>query len=336
LVAAGWWAGLATVGSSVREGELQAPLVATVTETVVGRSLSLTATVRRPYEPVAVNGLAGTVTSVNTTDRVKVGDVLYSVDTVPVAAVVGSLPFYRDLTAGDTGRDVSQLQRALRSIGRYSGPVSGRFDAATTRAVKAWQRSLRTPPTGTMALGAIVAVPSLPAPLRLGEQIVRGFRVAGGEQAVLAPTGQVEFYLAVSEAQAALITTDAAVVVTHTNQTWPAVIVDATTGTDGTVRLDLAAPDGGRVCAKSCEALPAGDQVSLRAKVTVVPEVRGPAVPVAAIRTNPDGTAYVFLPDGSRRAVTVLGSSGGIAVVNGVAVGERVIVRGSAASDEVR
>src|SRR5690606_21243281 len=91
------------------------------------------------------------------------------------------------------------------------------------------------------------------------------------------------------------------------------------------------APDGGVVCGGECASLPAAERVSLRGQVTIVPEVTGPSVPVGAVRTDPDREAWVLMADGTRRTVTVLGSSGGVAVVSGLTVGERVIVTGGAA-----
>jgi hypothetical protein len=62
--------------------------------------------------------------------------------------------------------------------------------------------------------------------------------------------------------------------------------------------------------------------------VTIVPQVTGPSLPIGAVRTDPGGEAWVLMADGTRRTVTVLGSSGGVAVVDGLAVGDRVILTG--------
>jgi hypothetical protein len=52
-------------------------------------------------------------------------------------------------------------------------------------------------------------------------------------------------------------------------------------------------------------------------------------VPTAAVRTDADGTAWVWMADGERRDVSVLGSSDGIAVVDGLRPGELVQVFGA-------
>jgi hypothetical protein len=54
------------------------------------------------------------------------------------------------------GMDVLQFETNLAALG-YSGfTVDERFTAATVRAVKRWQKSLRMPETGTVALGDVV------------------------------------------------------------------------------------------------------------------------------------------------------------------------------------
>ncbi len=330
----GYWAGRTTVGSPVVDpGEVRT-VTYDVVEATVGRSLSLNVTVEQPFVVVGYNGLPGTVTSVEATEAVEPGDVLYTVDTVPVRAVVGTVPFWRPLGPGAEGEDVVQLQRALADLGFFHGEADGRYGWATTEAVRAWQRDLGMTVTGTVALGEVVAVPRLPARLLLGEQITVAARLSGGEPAVLAPTGEMTFALVVSQGQAGLIPPDATVTVQHDEHEWTAVLAGEEFGQDGNIRYLLTAPDGGPVCGDDCASLPAQERTSLRAQVTIVPQVTGPSVPVAAVRTDPDGGAWVLMADGTRRSVTVLGSSGGVAVVEGLAVGDRVVVTGGAASGD--
>lgn len=325
---AGYWAGRVTVGSPVGEpGEVRT-VTYDVVEATVGRALSLNVTVEQPFVVVGYNGLPGTVTSVEDTRAVDTGEILYAVDTVPVRAVTGTVPFWRPLGPGDDGDDVAQLQRALVDLGYLSGQADGRFGFSTAEAVRAWQRDLGMEPTGTVQLGEVVAVPVLPARLRLGEGIVPAARLSGGEPAVFAPTGEVSFALVVSDSQANLIPPDATVVVEHEDHRWEAVLGESEFGEDGNVRFTLTAPDGGVVCGGECASLPAAERASLRGEVTIVPEVTGPSVPVGAVRTEPDGETWVLMTDGTRRTVTVLGSSGGVAVVSGLTVGERVVVTG--------
>ncbi len=325
---AGYWAGQRTLAGPAGQVGEQASVVQTVAEATVGRTLSLNVTVEQPFVPVAVNALAGTVTWVRSGEEVVAGDVLYEVDTVPVRVVAGEVPFWRVLTSPASGEDVAQLQRALSELGLYRGQVDGRFGLSTVEAVRLWQRDAGVAVTGMVGLGELVAVPALPARLRLGEEIVLGARLGGGEPAVFAPTRELRFSLVVSPDQAALIPLGASVMVAHEGYTWQAVVGEATTDQAGEIRYLLTAPGGGMVCGEECATLPASEHTTLRAQVVVVPQVSGPAVPVAAVHTDPDGTAWVEMADGSRREVTVRASAGGLAVVSGIEPGERVRVFG--------
>jgi branched-chain amino acid transport system substrate-binding protein len=53
---------------------------------------------------------------------------------------------------------VSDLQKALTELGYYSGPIDGRYSAATVEAVKAFQRDLGVPATGVMDVATLRAI----------------------------------------------------------------------------------------------------------------------------------------------------------------------------------
>jgi HlyD family secretion protein len=85
---------------------------------------------------------------VRTGSTVRNGRVLLEIAGRPVIAVEGSVPAYRDLGPGATGRDVAQLQRALVGLGFSRGADRrGVFGSGTARAVAAWFRSLGYRPT---------------------------------------------------------------------------------------------------------------------------------------------------------------------------------------------
>jgi hypothetical protein len=63
------------------------------------------------------------------------GDVVLTVSGRPVLLLKGREPSYRDLGPGIAGRDVRQLEAALRRLGLDPGPVDGLFDADTEQAV---------------------------------------------------------------------------------------------------------------------------------------------------------------------------------------------------------
>ncbi|MFI6687010.1 peptidoglycan-binding protein [Streptomyces sp. NPDC050485] len=65
------------------------------------------------------------------------GDVLVEVSGRPVIALAGPVPAYRDLKPGDTGKDVGELQDALRRLGYADGDPAGTFGPRTKTAVAA-------------------------------------------------------------------------------------------------------------------------------------------------------------------------------------------------------
>ncbi|GAB3648987.1 efflux RND transporter periplasmic adaptor subunit [Glycomyces tarimensis] len=82
--------------------------------------------------PSAPEGIAVALASklpLETGDEVNAGTVLLEVSGRPMIALPGDVPAYRDLTEGDTGPDVEQLQRALSWI--YGTPDTGTFDSRT-------------------------------------------------------------------------------------------------------------------------------------------------------------------------------------------------------------
>ncbi|GAA3808797.1 peptidoglycan-binding domain-containing protein [Cellulomonas soli] len=70
---------------------------------------------------------------------VQLCDALIEVSGRPVIALGGTLPAYRDLTVGDSGPDVSQLQQALNDCG-IKTTVDGTFGTATARGLESLYR----------------------------------------------------------------------------------------------------------------------------------------------------------------------------------------------------
>ncbi|UGY92687.1 efflux RND transporter periplasmic adaptor subunit [Streptomyces gobiensis] len=75
--------------------------------------------------------------------EVKQGQVLLEVAGRPVFALKGTVPVYRDLRPGATGKDVAQLQKALRDLGHGTGSdPEGTFGAGTKKALTAFYASI--------------------------------------------------------------------------------------------------------------------------------------------------------------------------------------------------
>lgn len=94
------------------------------------------------------------------------GEKLAEIDGEPMFALAGRVPAWRDITPGESGPDVTELQKALASLGYYAGgDTPGLFGTATEDAVAAYYEHLGyTPPaTGGVPLTDVLFLPSLPA-----------------------------------------------------------------------------------------------------------------------------------------------------------------------------
>jgi hypothetical protein len=92
---------------------------------------------------------------------VRRGEPLYRVDDRPVALLYGRLPAYRSLREGARGRDVAQLERNLAALGvtQAAMAVDRSYTAATSEAVRTWQRRRGLRPTGSIGAGQIAFLP---------------------------------------------------------------------------------------------------------------------------------------------------------------------------------
>jgi uncharacterized membrane protein YgcG len=94
------------------------------------------------------------------------GEQLGAVDGEPMFALAGHVPAWRDITPGESGPDVAELQKALASLGYYQGgDTPGLFGTATQDAVSLYYEHLGyTPPaTGGVPMTDVIFLPSLPA-----------------------------------------------------------------------------------------------------------------------------------------------------------------------------
>ena len=92
------------------------------------------------------------------------GDVLFQIDDAPVVLLYGDAPVAGDLSEGDVGADVAQLQAALVDLGYLDeddapggedNPDDAEFDAATTDAVVAWQTDVGAEIDGVVNRGDV-------------------------------------------------------------------------------------------------------------------------------------------------------------------------------------
>jgi peptidoglycan hydrolase-like protein with peptidoglycan-binding domain len=99
-------------------------------------------------------------------DTIRNGEQLAELDGQPLFVLRGTVPAWRDLTPGESGPDVTELQNALAALGYYDGgDTPGYFGAATQDAVSLYYERLgyALPASGGMPAADVVFVPSLPA-----------------------------------------------------------------------------------------------------------------------------------------------------------------------------
>ncbi|MFT4010060.1 MAG: peptidoglycan-binding domain-containing protein [Nocardioidaceae bacterium] len=223
---------------------------------------------------------------------------------------------------------MTQLQSLLHDAGFYWGTFSGKADASTIAAVRAWQRSLGVADDGVVGRGDVIFVPHLPARLALDPASISvGASVAGGEAAVRV-LGAPRLAIPMTNAQAEMMPGHAVVRLTSpSGRVWKArtgrQVLDRR---QGTTTVTLTSFSGSAICGSSCGEIGVGGKTLIPARIVIVPTTSGLTVPTAAITTDAGGGAGVIDSAGKFRAVTVVASSAGTSVVSGVAEGLRVRV----------
>jgi hypothetical protein len=98
--------------------------------------------------------------------RVSNGEKLAEIDGEPLFALAGRVPAWRDITPGESGPDVAELQKSLASLGYYTGgDTPGFFGTPTQDAVSLYCEHLgyTAPATGGVPMTDVIFLPSLPA-----------------------------------------------------------------------------------------------------------------------------------------------------------------------------
>lgn len=148
---------------------LTAPVQDTVLSSTVVMPGTFTADNQVSASPTSVAATAGNpgggpmvVTRVNvaTGDTVAPGQPLIEYSGRPIYALPGAIPAYRDMVPGESGKDIAQLQNALRALGFSSGwDASGVFGEGTEDAVTRFYKSMgyAPPTTGPSTQQAVAA-----------------------------------------------------------------------------------------------------------------------------------------------------------------------------------
>jgi len=312
------------------------PVTYTVVEQTISRSLRFTAIAEWDLVVLPAGGQEGIVTTVNFDpgESLGAGRVLFTVGLRPVIVAQGLVPSFRDMSGGMRGADIAQLQELLRELGYLDGRADGVFGASTEAAVLAFQRGLDVPEDGVVRRGDLLFVSDLPTRLVPTERLFVGSSLTGSDPAVAMLPPAPSIVIPLSPDQRGLVPANGKVTVAYPGGVWHGVIARAIERADeagATYELVLEDPDGGALCGGECDRwVPPGMRSSFDAEVDVVPETVGPVVPTAALITAPDGSTTVERADGTRITVQVIASTAGVAVVEGIDVGDQVILPFSA------
>ncbi|MEV7660499.1 peptidoglycan-binding domain-containing protein [Paenarthrobacter sp. NPDC089316] len=146
LLAVAFWAGSLVKAPSdvaLNNAKLSVPVTFPISMKVVDKQLTLKGSVVRgqatAVHPSVSSGAARQVVTkpgpaVGT--EVAPGSFLGSVGGHPIFLLPDYVPLYRDLDTGDSGDDVTELQKALQAMGFGTVTASGTFDAASRDAIK--------------------------------------------------------------------------------------------------------------------------------------------------------------------------------------------------------
>lgn len=318
-------------------------VVMAATDDSVGRTITLNAQARWTGGGFVANVATGTVTKVRVSGpgEVQAGDPVYDVDLEAVRVAQGSVPAFRTLGPEARGDDVRQLQALLKSLGLMDSAPDGRFGPSTARGVEQWQRNLGERPTGEVPLGRLLFVPQLPAKVALqglsvGSVVSPGGSAAPPDDTTVGQEGvgikvlpaAPTFTITLPENQAALVRTGMTVQISKGEYTWDAQMTEiGDSGTDGAAIARLGPAKGAAsICEQDCSSIPPGGDTALEVRIELIPKTAGVVVPTTALVVGTDGSASVVAEDGTRMPVTVVTSSGGRAVVEGIAAGQKIRV----------
>jgi peptidoglycan hydrolase-like protein with peptidoglycan-binding domain len=258
-------------------------------------------------------------------DSVQEGTVVATIDLQPIVVAQGGVPAFRDLARSAQGADVSQLQEFLVRRGFAEFTADGVYGPSTETAVKRWQHEAGATPSGSIALGDLLWVPSLPATFRFPAGLEIGTTLGAGDPLLEEVASTPTITLKTSQDQVNLLPVDPDVVVRYEGLEWQGTLGPGSL-TDSGVEFLVVGPDEGPVCMNECGEIPKSGTKVVSIDVVIVPSTTGPAVPQVAIATDPSGITTVQLANGEMTRVDVLAMVDGMAVVDGIDPGQQVIL----------
>lgn len=320
--------------SGVAQGEAATPTTdppatATVERTTLTETAEVDGTLGYGDARPVTARLPGTLTSVTAAGTVvHRGEALFTVDTDPVLLLHGELPAYREMSEGDEGRDVAQLEENLSALGHTGFTVDDEYTAATADAVRDWQEDLGLAETGRVELGRVVFAP---ADVRVAEVAAQlGDQVGGPVLTVTGIARQIDMDVEVPDRE--LVAPGTAVRVELPGGTVvPGTIREV--GTAAEQPADDGEPGGGGpatvpvvVAVDDPAAAEAFDQAPVTVQVTASSAEDVLAVPVAALLALAEGGYGLEVVPGGVVAVDTGVFADGKVEVSGDGVEEGTVV----------
>lgn len=308
-----------------------APTFATVMarEGTLERVISLNAALRWAEEPAQLWTGQGVLTErlhVDGTLAVS-GDVVATVDLVPVTVAAGTVPMFRVLEPGREGQDVRQLQQML--VAKELLPaanVDGRFGSSTSQAVRAWRKQLGLLPSSRVSPSDLIFLKTLPVRIAFEPNLAVGSRLSDGTP-FLRPLSTLSASIALPEGQARLVSAGQRVTLDPAGKRLEAVVSDIVVNTDAQgshLSATLKPVGDGDLCGDQCDQIRPGEGVLWTAEVEVLPPTSGTIVPASAVTSDAAGNLAVVGSEGQIHPVTVIASAQGEVVVTGIGAGTTV------------
>lgn len=180
-VAAVWAVAFRPAGAPERDGE-ESTYPLSLTKYTDARQVSVRITAAPDQPLILRTGGVATRLDCQVGGTWRSGETPVSVNSTPVLLLASPAPWYRDLTSGAKGADVTALQRALVALGSKI-EVTGEFDSSTLAAWRSRARRAGLPTPDAFQMSSIIWIPKAEVmikecPARLGQDLSAGTPVA--------------------------------------------------------------------------------------------------------------------------------------------------------------
>lgn len=310
LVAGATLAIVAASQSPLESAAEAAPLIGTIESAERSEDVQVAIAVEFAPTPVVVAPTSGVVTSMHFAvgDEVSTGTRLVTINDRDLVAYSSAAPLYRDISRGETGRDVSTAQELLSALGFAPGAVDGRAGWATERAIIAFNKAHGYGPNNAvLSLGSLGWIGT--GPVTVGSaKTVLGMTVSQGD--------------AIFEGVASAV----AIMVTEP----PALPSDAPLELVVSGTMAAYEPGSGRISdATSVAAIAAivGTATDRPGTLRLVDPVRVGAVPASSVVTDSTGASCIFADvEGKPLPIQPLGGSLGTVDIDASLIGEPLLL----------